>query len=432
MAQAAWKALHSLNPVPDNHALKGFPLQRHSMPRRIWRGLPWGGLGWGSTKDLVLSELRLWAAADWRRKLSPLLRMLLWLTDRFVWPLAALSRTLAFAGNQGLKPAETLRLYGDCLMSGGQPMEAHVWRGLYGSRHPLPARSAALLLTRLGDPAGHALLADKLATAEQLAMAGIKFPVLHSLYRRGATLAPALPFAGNAGLFLKPRHGQGGRNAFALTQQGETWHLDGRPITATALCERLQRLSRQDDLLLQEKLIADPDLAELVADDRAPVLRLATARLPGEAPFLQSALLTLAVPGRNPRHFLDGALHAPIDMADGRLAAGLSLARPGDRLAQLGWNGAILAGRPVPWFDEASAMALRAMREIPALPLVHWDIIPTGTGPVMLEGNSAGNWILANLAGAYGLDTCPLPPLLSRWMSVSFSPEADPGDSPFR
>jgi len=385
------------------------------MLKRYWRGLPWDGLGWSGDPEPTLMGMRAWAAAEWRRTQPMVLRHGLWLADRTVWPLAAAVRSAGFARALGLDAAATRRLLGDCLLTGAAPLEAHVWRSLHGGRHPLPARIAGLLLTRLGDPAGHALLADKLATADRLAPAGAAFPAMRAVYRRGEPIGP-LPSAADGGLFVKPRHGHGGRGAFALIRIGDGWHTDGRSLPEPALRERLQRLSRQDDLLLQERLAAAPGLEDLAADGRAPVLRLATARTPGEPPFLHSALLTMAVPGRDPRHFLSGAVHAPVDPADGRLAPGLTLSAPGDRLSRLPWNAAPLAGRCVPGFAAAAAMALRALAALPPLPLVHWDVIPTAAGPVMLEGNSAGNWILATLPGAYGLDAGPLAPLLARWM----------------
>ncbi|NGM24192.1 hypothetical protein G3576_29655 [Roseomonas stagni] len=305
-------------------------------------------------------------------------------------------------------------------MTGARPMEAHVWRDVAGGRHPLPARAAALLLPRLGDSAAHALLADKLATADHLAATGIPFPALHGMLRRGET--PDLPalarHAAQGALFLKPRHGHGGRGAFTLAWQAGEWLLDGRVLAPAALAARLEQLTRRDDMLVQERLMAPAALADWVVAGRAPVLRLATARHPGGMPFLHGALLTLAVPGRSPHHFLDGAIHAALDPATGLLAPGRSLAAPRRRTTRLPWNGARLEGLPVPAFPDAVAVALRAMTALPPVPLIHWDMIVTDAGPVLLEGNSAGNWILASLPGLDGLDAGPLAPLLTAWAAV--------------
>jgi hypothetical protein len=386
------------------------------MLTRLWQGLPWDGLGWARCPDPVLAAMRARAADDWRRAYPPSMRPILRLADRVGGPLAALSRTWSFARALGLGRAATARVFSDCVATGCRPMDAHVWRALHGTPHPLPARSASLVLSRLGDPRAHALLADKVASAERLAEAGT-FPALRALYAKGARIDLAKLTAADpdSGLFLKPRHGYGGSGAFALTRREGIWHVDGRPAEPEMLLSRLTRLCRDDDLLVQERLLAADALADLAADGRAPVLRLATARLPDGAPFLHSALLTLAVPGRSARHFLKGAIHAPVDPATHRLAAGMSFSDPPTRLERLERNGAQLTGRAVQGFAEAVAMVLRAMAIVPPIPLIHWDVVLTNAGPVLLEGNTSGNWILASLPGVYGLDAGPLTPILVRW-----------------
>jgi len=386
------------------------------MLRRLWQGLPWDGLGWGPCPDPILAAMRARAADDWRCAYPPWMRPLIKLADRLVGPLAALSGTVAFARALPLDRAAAARIFADCALTGCRPIEAHVWRALHGGLHPLPARSASLVLPRLGDPRAHALLADKLAAAERLAEAAA-FPVLRSLCARGenADLAKLTGADPDVGLFLKPRHGYGGLGAFALTRRDGIWHVDGRPAAPEVLHSRLTQLCRDDDILVQERLLAADALADLAADGRAPVLRLATARLPDGAPFLHSALLTLAVPGRSARQFLKGAIHAPVDPATQRLAAGMSFSDPPTRLDRLERNGAQLVGREVPGFAEAVAMVLRAMAIVPPIPLIHWDAVLTNAGPVLLEGNTSGNWILASLPGIYGLDAGPLTPILARW-----------------
>jgi len=385
------------------------------MLKRYWRGLPWTGRGWASGDDPVLADLRLWAAEHWLRTRAPVLRPVLRLADRMLWPLAAFARSRAFVrAREGA--ASPFR---DSLLSGATPVEAHAWRSLHGTRHPLPARASALLMSRLGDLSGRRLLADKLAAATALGEIGIAFPALHGLLRRGeAACLPTDP-TGRGDLFVKPRFGQGGRDTFSLTRTGHAWELDGRPVAASVLLERLSRSAKQGDLLVQERLVAAPDLMDLAADGRAPVLRLVTARCPGEAPFLHSAVVSVAVPGRRPAHFLDGAVYAAVDPSVGRLVDGLSLGRPGERMATLPWNGASLAGRTLHGFGDAVTIALRAMAAVPPLPVVHWDFIPTVAGPVLLEGNTSGNWIIASLPGLHGLAACPLPPLLARWREWS-------------
>lgn len=388
------------------------------MLRKLWRLSPWDGQGWGACSDPGLAPLRRAAAAGFRRKVAPPLRPFLACADRSVWAAAAAARTSAFARANGLNAVDAALLFGDCLLSGADPVEAWVWRGVFGGRHPLPARAAGLLLLRLGDAAGHRLLADKAAAAERFAQAGATVPVLRATIRREDALNEAdMPApASAAGLFVKPRRGCGGRGAFSLVKEGGGWRVNGGPPTDwPALRSRLLRLAETDDLLVQDRLTARLDLADPAADGRAPVLRLTSACAPGQPPFLHSALLNIPVPGRDSRHFLHGEIHAPINPADGRIACGVSFARPQERLTALPWNGAPLAGRDISGFFDAVAMASVAAAMIPPLPLVNWDFILTDDGPVLLEGNSAGNWILTNLAGRYDLDAGSPGPLLAAW-----------------
>ena len=69
-------------------------------------------------------------------------------------------------------------------------------------------------------------------------------------------------------------------------------------------------------------------------------------------------------------------------------------------------------------FDRAVEMVVRAMTLVPGLPLVSWDLIVTGSGPVILEGNTCGDWILTNLSVVQGMETIPLVPLLRRWTQL--------------
>ncbi|WP_298324099.1 sugar-transfer associated ATP-grasp domain-containing protein [Asticcacaulis sp.] len=350
--------------------------------------------------------------------MAPLLRLFLVCADRSVWAAAAAARTSAFARANELNAIDATLLFGDCLLSGATPVEAWVWRGVFGGRHPLPARAAGLLLSRLGDAAGHRLLGDKAAAAEHLARAGVAVPVLRAMICRGDAPdeASILASGAAAGLFVKPRRGSGGRAAFSLVREDDGWRVNGgSPTDWLGLRSRLLRMAATDDLLVQERLTTRFDLADLAEAGRAPVLRLTSARAPGQLPFLHSALLNIPVPGRDSRHFLHGEIHAPINPIDGRMACGVSFARSQERLEALPWNGALMAVREISGFFDAVAMAWVAASVIPPMPLVNWDFILTDDGPVLLEGNSAGNWILTNLAGRYDLDAGSLGALLAAW-----------------
>lgn len=301
-------------------------------------------------------------------------------------------------------------------MTGGDPVDVHVWRSLYGERHPMPARSTTLVLSGLGAPADHALLADKLVLGQRLSKMGISVPDVRTVWQRGALpdLDGLADAEGQADLFVKPRRGAGARGAFSLKKDDEGWRIDGVSVDPRTLLARLARLSERDDLLVQVRLVTTDDLTDLSCDGGAPVLRLTTSHGADGAPALHSAMMVLARPGRNARNFLSGQIYAPVDPQTGTLVGGVILGAPDAILEHREPSGPKIAGRSVPHFADAVRAALKAMAVVPTLPVVHWDVILTANGPAILEGNSAGNWIVATLPGRYGLEREPLAATLRR------------------
>lgn len=383
--------------------------------RRYWEALPWDGEGWACAKDPVLADLRRWAAARWRSEYTPIPSGIIWITSRLLWPVAVAGQVARLA--RRLPTLVPRTVFADCLRSGASPLEAHVWRSLHATPHPLPARASALLVTRLGGRDDQHLLADKQAAAASLSAAGLVFPRLVQLVRLEGPVELTTEMRSGTPLFVKPRHGRGSQGGFALDYCESEWRIDGHPVSEPDLLARIARSIRNDDLLIQERVAANPALEDLAQGGRPPVLRLVTARLPGAPPFLHSALIAISVPGRDPRHFLEGTIFAPVDIATGRVARGVLLSRPRDRLSLLPWNAVPLEGRGVPHFDDAVSAALSAMTALPGLPVVHWDVIPSRGGPVMLEGNVSGNWILATLPERDDLAIGSLPQVLARWKS---------------
>jgi hypothetical protein len=99
---------------------------------------------------------------------------------------------------------------------------------------------------------------------------------------------------------------------------------------------------------------------------------------------------------------------------------GIWFLHTGARYRSLPWNEAPLAARALPAFDHAVRVVLDAMALLPGLPLVNWDVIVTSMGPVILEGNTGGDWILTNFSTLDGMNIVPLAPLLDRWSACKF------------
>lgn len=293
----------------------------------VWRSLPFDGLGWGRCADRDVGRCRQWASARWYGRFPVVLRPVLFCANRIAWPIAALVRAARFARLRRLELRAFLSLYRDCLLTGADPVDAFVWRRLYRRAPLMSARSAALLVQELGSPDGQALLSDKQALAERLKAAGVCVPGTHTV-RNPLCIEELARVIGPTGLVLKPRYGSGGRNVSAITRSGDRWQIDGLDVDAGRLSEHLTQLSAGHELIVQDRLVSADGLADLSWRGRAPVLRLATSRIPAGPPQLDSALLILPRPGFKPRNFLNGQIYAPIDPDTGMAKGGVVLESP--------------------------------------------------------------------------------------------------------
>lgn len=306
-----------------------------------------------------------------------------------------------------------------CVASGAQPNEAWIWRKNFATAssgpdalHPLPARSGGMLLSELGDPRQHQLLEDKLKAAEVLCDAGVLTPPTIAVLPRGQAFDRTSPlWTTPRRLFVKPRHGFAARGAYRVEVCANgTFNIEGLVVDWFDLERRLQF---NDDLIVQPLLAAAPDLADL-ASAGAPVLRITTARLPGEEPFVHGSSVAVSVPGRSIRNFLYGHIRAAVHPG-GSLGVGVCFGEPSRRYHRLPWNDARLADRRLTWFSQAEDAALLAMSLLPDLAIVAWDFIPTAEGPVLLEGNTGCDWLLIELPRALGAPAASLVPVIERW-----------------
>ena len=85
-----------------------------------------------------------------------------------------------------------------------------------------------------------------------------------------------------------------------------------------------------------------------------------------------------------------GGVCAPVDLESGKLGTALSLDRDGrlkpfDRHPDTGGR---ISGVTVPFWQETTAMVLKAARHYAAAPYIGWDIAVSGEGPSFIEANS--------------------------------------------
>jgi hypothetical protein len=310
-------------------------------------------------------------------------------------------------------------LFVDCLMSGARPGEAWQWRELFGDRIELGKRAASLLLSVLGDPAGHALLADKVATARALRAAGAPVPETLATFGPDSAEADLAPVrTARVGLVIKPQTGYGAHGLF-FTQPlaADRWRVNGAQVSWEAFSAMLR--GAHEPLLAQPRLRGAAALDGFLEAERPPILRVTTARRPGAAPFLHGAFLAIPVPGATATTVATKDIRAPVDPASGRLAAAVLLADPRQRLSSVPWNQAKIEGRVLEGFAAAVEATLLAAAAVPPLPVISWDVVLTDAGPMILEGNSMANWLLANLARSRDWNATSLLPLLAEWESAA-------------
>lgn len=187
---------------------------------------------------------------------------------------------------------------------------------------------------------------------------------------------------------LKPVTGGGGRGFTLLTMGDDGLRLNGRPIGAADL----DRLATEcDGCLVSEHVRQHPALARLHAATTNTV-RVLTMQDDEDRPFVAAAVLRIGRRRSEPTdNWTRGGLSAGVDLASGRVGRAASYPAGRDRLE---WHsahpdgGAPIEGFTVPHWDRIRAGILEVSRALPVLRYVGWDVVATGDGFRILEGNS--------------------------------------------
>lgn len=95
-----------------------------------------------------------------------------------------------------------------------------------------------------------------------------------------------------------------------------------------------------------------------------------------------------------------GGMAAPIDLDTGILR-GVGADKQGNRFSKHPATGVTIPGLAIPYWEEAKSMALEAMRVIPQVRFVAWDVAITAEGPVFIEGNSYPSHAIPQFAAHY-------------------------------
>ncbi len=222
-------------------------------------------------------------------------------------------------------------------------------------------------------------------------------------------------------LFIKPRQWRGARGSLWLqrvapytwrTKQGAIW--DRR-----ALFDHLRRTSLTRDMLLQERLVNHPAIADL-ADQSLIALRVITCLDERDAPIITHAMLRV-LSKLEPRWHSNREHAAAIDLASGRLGRMCNDKDlwPGCWSDRHPVTGAQVAGRPLPDWPQIRALAEHAQRVFADRMLVGWDIALTPAGPVILEGNSYPDMHFLQRVHEQPIGRSPLGPQIRRALDAA-------------
>ena len=95
-----------------------------------------------------------------------------------------------------------------------------------------------------------------------------------------------------------------------------------------------------------------------------------------------------------------GGMAARVDLISGKLLT-VAADKAGNTFTKHPITGTEIIGFHLPCFEEAKAMCLEAMRMVPSMRYVAWDVALTEQGPTLIEGNSFPSHAVPQFAAHY-------------------------------
>lgn len=191
-------------------------------------------------------------------------------------------------------------------------------------------------------------------------------------------------------LFCKPRKGMGAKGTLAFRHIGEGRFADstGQIMNLAGVEARLGE--HKSSMLVQRWLRNHPGLSDLAKDSLLAVRVITCLNERDEPEVCLAMLRILTVLEPEWQHLPDGEYASPIDLPTGRMGrlAGDSMRTSPVRQDNHPANGAQIAGRMLPKWQEIADLACRTHAAVPHRIAIGWDIAITPEGPVMLEGNT--------------------------------------------
>ena len=261
--------------------------------------------------------------------------------------------------------------------------------GLYLTAHETIASAYSILQP----PPGADGMDDKIWFAEHCHEAGVRAVPVFMHFSGGQSR----PLKGSSGvlpdcdLFVKPRSGSGGHcmERWDHLGGGRYRNSHGAVMDREALTGKLARQSLNDDFLVQPRLANHPALND-ISNGALATVRLLTCRNESGRAEAANAAFRMAIGGNSVvDNFHQGGLATAVSLATGIIGHASDMGA----WPQVGWrethpvSGARFAGRRLPFWQDAMALACRAHEAFPQRIIVGWDVAFLADGVCIIEGN---------------------------------------------
>lgn len=192
--------------------------------------------------------------------------------------------------------------------------------------------------------------------------------------------------AGKGPLFIKPLEGSSGVGVERVEPE------DFRDIPAF-----FKRLRDKGDCIVEEAVIQHPDMARLYPGS-VNTVRIATL-LGDKAEGIVYAFVRIGN-GRVMDNIDAGGMAARVDLESGVIQS-VAADKEGHEFARHPLTDEAITGFQLPFFEEAKALCMEAMRIVPQVRFVAWDVALTADGPRLIEGNSFPSHAVPQFAAHY-------------------------------
>ena len=158
-----------------------------------------------------------------------------------------------------------------------------------------------------------------------------------------------------------------------------------------------QKLRDMGDGILEEIVIQHPDMASLCPTS-VNTIRIATL-LGDRQEGIVYAFIRIGN-GKVMDNVDCGGMAARVDLDTGILKT-VAADKQGNVFENHPMTGTPIVGFQIPYWEEAKAMCLEAMKKVPQVRFVAWDVAITASGPVFIEGNSFPSHAIPQFAAHY-------------------------------